>query len=148
MQDGTRCDFFQWQANYAIRLIREGFATNTDRVIDTIAIAIIDHCRALESHTTSIRNNKEKLVKLEGGMKQEVVVLKQELDSLKAAMAQNEAMNQEVEVLKRELNNLKSAANKPRIFSLGLLLLVILIAWFLMRLENGEAFRRGFMLSP
>ena len=131
-------------------LIREGFVTNSDQVTDFIMIALNDHSKALESLTTSIRDTKRKLDNLEEFMKQELVVMKQELDKLKAAMVENEenkkSMASTLELMKGDLQKLEGSTKvKPRTLrmcSLGLLLLAILIGWFLMGLKNGEeAFR-------
>ncbi|RCV40342.1 hypothetical protein SETIT_9G045400v2 [Setaria italica] len=144
-----RCNNHNAQASYAVTLIREGFVTSSNQVIDTIMIAIDDHSRALESLTTSIRDMKKRLDNLE--------FMKQELDKLKADMADNEknkkSMADELKLVKGDLQKLKGSATiKPRTLvmcSLGLLLLAILIGWFLMGLKNGEeAFRLGLMLSP
>ena len=89
-------------------------------------------------------------------MKQELGVLKQELDKLKAAMVENEenmkSMASALELMKGDLQKLEGSTKvKPRTLrmcSLGLLLLAILFGWFLMRLKNDEeAFRRPVM-SP
>jgi hypothetical protein len=156
MQDGTRCNFFSWQANYDVLLIKEGFVTGTNQVIDTIASAIIDLGRALESHTTSIRETKQKLDDLT------VEDLKQEVKGLKKVMDANEQnkklMASDLEKTKADLLKLEgSTANKPRMLgmcSLGFLGLGILIGLFLAGLgiltglflaghgNREEAFRR------
>ncbi|CAD6264192.1 unnamed protein product [Miscanthus lutarioriparius] len=156
LRDGTRCDFFRWQASYVVLLIREGFVTNSDQVTDFIMIALNDHSKALESLTTSIRDTKRKLDNLEEFMKQELVVMKQELDKLKAAMVENEenkkSMDSALELMKGDLQKLEGSTTvKPRMLgmcSLGLLLLVILIGWFLMGLKNGEEKFMRLVLNP
>jgi len=70
-------------------------------------IALNDHSKALESLTTCIRDMKRKLDNLEEFMKQELVVMKQELDKLKAAMVENEenkkSMASALELMKGDL---------------------------------------------
>ncbi|PUZ38651.1 hypothetical protein GQ55_9G214100 [Panicum hallii var. hallii] len=75
--DGSQCDFFHWQASYAVLLIKDGFVSG-DRRLELLMIALNDHGKAVESLTNSIREMKKKLSNLE--------LVMEELDNVKKSM--------------------------------------------------------------
>ncbi|PVH65994.1 hypothetical protein PAHAL_1G121300 [Panicum hallii] len=145
-QDGSQCDFFHWQASYAVLLIEDGFVSG-DRRLELLMIALNDHGKAIESVTNSIRDMKKKLSNLE--------LVMEELDnvkkSTKAAMIEIEENKKStaaaLKLMENELQKLKGSTKvKPRNMALCFLVLA-LIGWFVMGQMNwGEEGSSRFML--
>jgi hypothetical protein len=134
LQDGSQCDFFHWQASYAVLLIKDGVVSG-DHCLELLMVALNDHGKAVESLTNSIREMKKKLSDLE--------LVMEELDnvkkSMKAAMVEIEENKKSIAALKlmeNEMQMLKGSTKvKPRNMALCFLLLA-LIGWFVMGQMN------------
>ncbi|WVZ73162.1 hypothetical protein U9M48_021506, partial [Paspalum notatum var. saurae] len=120
--DGSQCDFFHWQASYAVLLIRDGFVSD-DRCLELLMIALNDHGKAIESLTISIKDMRKKLSNLELGMEELDNVKK----SMKAAMVEIEENKKStaaaLKLMENELQKLKGSTKvKPRNMALYFLL--------------------------